>query len=147
MTNLRMAKVLSNPIIPISLFVGHLYLIALLLRNPLQKVELNWLIKFLRENVPPWKQDCLSKFRLLWRFSLRFHWQYRSKGRKQWQYPCSLLVVSQESCKCTGQGLRYSQNWIFCLFRHSRELQVQSERLSATFKLQSSDRVCQRIFE
>ena len=39
--NTKLARVLSSPVVPFSLFVGHLYLIALFLRNPFQKVELN----------------------------------------------------------------------------------------------------------
>jgi len=34
------SKLWTSPLVPISLFVGHLYLIALLLRNPFQKQDL-----------------------------------------------------------------------------------------------------------
>ena len=37
----RFAKLWTNPIVPIGLFFGHLYLIALFLRNPFQKVDLD----------------------------------------------------------------------------------------------------------
>ena len=37
----RASRVFLNPVVPLSLFVGHLYLIALFLRNPLEKKELN----------------------------------------------------------------------------------------------------------
>ena len=34
------SKLWTNPLVPVGLFVGHLYLIALLLRNPFQKQDL-----------------------------------------------------------------------------------------------------------
>ena len=34
------AAIWTNPLVPLGLFVGHLYLIALFLRNPFQKVDL-----------------------------------------------------------------------------------------------------------
>ena len=38
----RFARIWGNPIVPIGIFFGHLYLIALFLRNPFQKVDLDW---------------------------------------------------------------------------------------------------------
>jgi hypothetical protein len=37
----QFARLWTNPVIPIGLFVGHLYLIALFLRNPFQKIDLD----------------------------------------------------------------------------------------------------------
>ena len=37
----RFARIWTSPVVPISLFFGHLYLIALFLRNPFQKVDLD----------------------------------------------------------------------------------------------------------
>ena len=37
----RFARYWTSPVVPVALFVGHLYLIALFLRNPFQKVDLD----------------------------------------------------------------------------------------------------------
>ncbi|TNV71772.1 hypothetical protein FGO68_gene17134 [Halteria grandinella] len=37
----RFGKVWTSRLVPLSIFVGHLYLIALFLRNPFQKVDLD----------------------------------------------------------------------------------------------------------
>ena len=35
------AKLWTSPLVPVGLFIGHLYLIALFLRNPFQKIDLD----------------------------------------------------------------------------------------------------------